>query len=251
VAQQRQDETSRMGTAGLMRFLKDELKLRNDDQARTAASKYRAAIDAITRAAQLRFDLDTQLMSRLRGAGLGLNSKVWIIFNTRTTSEDANIRDNFFLTGLPGELREGLRGTDEERALLGAWRQIHPGTEPPPPVTVELNRRLDANPGAAAEYLQKAETDDNRREEISMLVTSKLTMEDKLPTAFAFIGRLADPLDKENCYRLAASLATQKGLAEVVWKQVGKVTEQTEKVSLCRGLIGGLLAPAPDSSGKK
>jgi hypothetical protein len=242
VAQQRQDEVKRLGLGGLQKLLKEELRKKNDDEARTAANNYRRSLNDITEAAQQRFDIETQLLSRLRGAGLGLDSKIWIIVNTRTIADDINKRDNFFATNLAGELREGLKGTTEEQALLGAWSILHPGSEPPPSFLSEFNRKLETNPTGAVEYLQKTETKSNRREEIALMAASRLPTEGKLSTAFQFIGRMDDIIDRENCYRVAAAIASKRGQAEEVWKQVSKVNQQTEKVALCRGLIAGLLA---------
>lgn len=246
IAQQKQDEKDRLGSAGLQKMLKDELKKKNDDEARTAANNYRNSLKSIYEASHRRFDLETQLLSRLRGAGLGLDSKVWIVVNSRTNSEDINVREDFFATGLPGELREGLRGTDEEKALLGAWTVSHKSpSEPPPPIPVEFERRLELNLANAVEYLLKAETRANRREEIALMAASKLAVENKLTIAFGFIGKLDDPVDRENCYRLVAAIASQQGQGDEIWKQVARVGSPTEKVALCRGMITGLLATPP------
>jgi hypothetical protein len=239
-AQQRDSEADRLGASGLRDMLKSKLKLSSDDKARSAATKYRSALAEIFEASQTRFEMETGLLSRLRGAGAGLNTKVWIIVNTRSNADDINQRDNFFATPLPGELIEGLKGTDEERALLGAWGLRSKETAPPRPPFVELSDRLKTNAASAVEYLQSLETKGNRREELALRVASLLPTFDNLPVAFQFITRLDDTVLREDCYRLAGALAAQRGQADAVWRQVSAVQQQTEKEALCRGLIGGL-----------
>ena len=51
-----------------------------------------------------------------------------------------------------------------------------------------------------------------------------------------------DMIVREDSYRLVSAIAAKTGQSEIVWKQVANVVQQTEKVSLCRGLIAGLQA---------
>ena len=241
-AQQRQADANSLGPGGLRDLLKKELKLKSDDEARTAAGTYNRVLNKIVEASQQRFDIETQLLSRLRGAGVGLNSKVWIIVSTRSTADDINQRDNFFATGLPGELVEGLKGTDEERAILGAWGLRSREPAPPRPAFVEFNDLLKTNVSSAVEFVQTVDTKLNRREEVLLRTASRLSTTGKLSTAFQFISKLDDMVAREDCYRLAAALAAQRGESEVVWKQVSLVQQHTEKSALCRGLVAGLQA---------
>ncbi len=239
-AQPRQDEAERLGSAGLLKLLKQELKLKSDDEARTSASNYKRALTEIVDASQRKFAIETELLSRLRGAGLGLNEKVWIVVSTRTMADDINRRENFFATGLPGELIEGLKGTSEEQAILGAWSLRSKAAEPPRPAQVELNELLKSNLPAAAEFVQSIDNKTSRRDELLLRTASVLPTVNQLSTAFQFIGKLEDPVAREECYRFAAALGAQRGQSEEVWKQVSVVQQHTEKVALCRGLIAGL-----------
>ena len=240
-AQQRLDEAERLGQ-GLRDMLKKELNLESDDKARTAATNYKRSLNEIVEASQQKFAIETQLLSRLRGAGVGLNSKVWIVVNSRSNADDINRRDNFFVTGLPGELVEGLKGTDEERAIIGAWRLRFKDAAPPRPAFVEFNDLLKMNVSKAVEFLQSIDNKSSRREDILLRTTSLLGTTGQLATAFQMISKLDDMVAREECYRQVSALGARLGQTEVVWNQVALVQQQTEKVSICRGLIAGLQA---------
>lgn len=240
-AQQRQDEAERLGPSGLRDLLKRELGLKSDDEARTAASNYKRSLSEIFEASQQKYAIEALLLSRLRGAGVGLNSKVWIIVSTRSTADDINRRENFFGTGLPGELAEGLKGTDEERAIRGAWGARSKEPLPRPPF-IEFNDRLKTDLAGAVDYVQSLDNKGSRREELLLRTVSLLPTINELPTALQLISRLDDPIVREECYRFAAALGAQRGQQDLVWKQVALVPQNTEKVAICRGLIAGLLA---------
>ncbi len=239
-AQPRHEEAERVSIVELRNTLKKELKLKSDDEARTAANNYKRALSDIADASQKKFAIETQLLSRLRGAGVGLNEKVWIIVSTRSTADDINRRENFFATGLPGELIEGLKGTTEEQAILGAWGLRSKDPAPPRPALVELNELLKSDLPAAVEFVQSIDNKTSRRDDLLLRTASLLPTVNQFPTAFQFIAKLEDRQAREECYRFAAALAAQRGETEAVWKQVSIVQENTEKVALCRGLIAGL-----------
>ena len=241
-AQQRQDEADRLGSSGLQGLLKGELRLKSDDEARTAASNYKRALAEVVKAAEQKFQIESKLLSRMCSAGVGLYQKVWVIVSTRSTADDINRRENLFATGLPGELIEGLKGTAEEKAILGAWGLRSSDPTPPRPAYIEFNDLLKTDVGRAVEFAQNIDTKNNRREEILLRTASLLPTVDKLPLAFQFIARLDDLVVREECYRLAASLGAQRGQADLIWKQVALVPQNTEKVALCRGLIAGLVS---------
>ncbi len=244
VSQQRQDEAERLGVFGLRKLLKEELKTKTDDEARTAASNYKRALGEIFEASQRRFELETLLLSRLSAAGVGLSSKVWIIVSSRAQSEDVNLRDNFFTTPLIGELREALKGTSEEKAIMGEWRRQFGETTLPRPVAIEFSELLEKDPSIAVGFIQSVDIKPNRRDEMLLQAASRMAATNRLPIAFRLIARLDDNdiVVREDCYRFAAALAAQRGQPDAVWKQVGQVIQQTEKVALCRGLIAGLQA---------
>ena len=222
-------------------FIKKALVLRTDDEARAQSSEYKDALTGIVNAAQQRYDVEQKLLTRLRGAGIGLNSKVWIIVNSRATSDDINKRDDFFTKELAGELIEGLKGTDEASAVLGAWR-LKDTTPPPRPVSVELNERLQSEKNIAEAVHKVQAIGRPRSDELFFQSASRLAATDKWSTAFKFIPLIADGIVREDCYRLAAAIATKRNQAKEVWEEVAKVPQQTEKISISRGLIAGLQA---------
>ena len=239
-AQQRQDEAERLGPVGLRDLMKKEMRLKSDDEARTAASNYKRALSEIVDASTQKFTIETQLLLRLCSAGVGLYEKVWIIVSTRSTADDINRRENFFATELPGELIEGLKGTPEEQAILGAWGLRSKSPAPPRPALIELNGLLKSNVAAAVDFVQSIDNKTSRRDDLLLRMASLLPTANELPTTFQFIGKLDDLVAREECYRFAAALAAQRGQSDEVWKQVSVVQQNTEKVALCRGLIAGL-----------
>lgn len=241
-ASQRQEEAERLG-AGIRDMLKKELNLKSDDEARTAASNYRRSLSDIVEASQQRFAIETQLLSRLRGAGVGLDSKVWIVVNTRSTADNINRKDNFFATGLPGELIEGLKGTDEERAIRGALSLYSRDAAPPRPPRVQFRDLLAKGEFAqASQLLDTVDNKSGRREEILLLTTSDLAASNELPAVFSMISKLDSMVLREECYRLSCALGAQRGKSDAIWNQVGQVSQQTEKVAICRGLVAGMQA---------
>jgi hypothetical protein len=241
-ALERQTEANKLGTTGLREKLKQLLQKKTDDQARQAANSFNRKLDEIVRASLPRFEIETNLLSRLRGAGIGLDTKVWIIVNSRATADDVDHRENFMLTRLPGELVEGLKGNVEAQAIIAAWKGLFQGDAPPRPPAVVFNELLKNNVKGAVEFIQSVETKDNQREELVLEAASWLPTLKKLETAFQFIAGLDDKVTREDCYLLTAAQAARLGQAAAVLKQVGNVNEQTEKVALCRGMIAGLQA---------
>ena len=171
-----------------------------------------------------------------------MNSKVWIIVNARSSADDINRKENFFATSLPGELVEGLKGTDEERAILGAWGLRSKEPAPARPPFIQFNDLLKTNDSEAVQFLQTIDNKASRREEVLLRTTSILPSQDQLPLAFQMISKLDELVVREECYRLASALGAQRGQADFLWKQVGQVNQNTEKVAICRGLIAGLNA---------
>ena len=243
VVQQRQDEAEQKGPARLRDELKKLRKLRNDDEARSATNLYRKVLSDILAAAQRRFNLQVQLLSRLRAAGVGLNSKVWIIVNSRTTSDDADLQDNFFNSELPGELAEALKGTDEERAIQGAWLHRYPDAKISRPIAIEFRDRLKSDVAGAVKFLFAAKLEQTELEQIVLQTASQLAEKKEVALAFDMIDALPKEIVwlRENCDRFVAALATKQGLEQAVWDQAAEVKQQTEKISICRGLIAGLL----------
>jgi tetratricopeptide (TPR) repeat protein len=240
------EATDTFDLAKLREYVKKEAKgkLKKEDDIKREAGIYKQKIIEIRIAAHQRFELQRLLLSQLRGAGLGLNSKVWIIVNSRARAEDISKRDDFFLNPLPGELIEGLKGNDEANAVLGAWKLKFNEPAPPRPVSVEFNERLmkDDSVGAV-KFLEASGPKSSQRDEIFLQAACRLADAKKLKTAFDFIPRISDRSVREDCYRLVAAIATKRNLVNDVWAEVKDVTQQTDKIAICRGIIAGLRTP--------
>src|SRR4029077_14311794 len=72
VALERHNEVEKLGTVGFRNHVKSELKKKTDNEARLTANNIKSKLEQIVKASQQRFDIETQMMSRLRGAGVGL-----------------------------------------------------------------------------------------------------------------------------------------------------------------------------------
>lgn len=241
IARKTYDDAERRGPVGLRSYLRTELKLKSDDEARTAASNYKTVLHDIVETSNERFELQTKLLQGLIRSGVDLNQKVWIIVNARSSSDDLNRRDDYFATPIPGELIERMKGTLEEKAIRGAWSLHAKGDAPPRPVAAELNAKLQSNPGVAVQYLNSAVPKSAAKDELVLLTVSQLAESDQLPLAFKFIGDLDDIVNREECYRLAAAIGARHGNVAAIASQIAAVVEHTEKISLCRGLVAGLV----------
>ena len=240
IAKQRKDDADRLGNK--LRFeLKQARKLKNDDEARLAASAYDKMMERIYAAAQQRFDLQVHLLSRLRALNPGLNHKIWKVVNARSSAENIEQRDNFFATDLPRNLAEGLKGTDEEKALRAA-AQGFKNTNLTRPVAAEFRDRLQTDVPQAVGFLKTAKLKPHEMEEILLQTSSDLGSTDKFQKALEMIDEISNELGtvREECYRIASALATKSGHAQKVWEHVAEVKQATEKVAICRGIIAGM-----------
>ncbi len=242
-ASQRSNEAEQLGANGLGGLLKGELKLKTDDEARLAVSKYRASLKDITEASRQRFDLQTKILTRMAQAGL--KDKVWTIVSSRDAESNASLRDDFLATPLAGELLELFHGTETEKAIQGA---LSAGGAPKRPDLVTLGELLlKGDAQGAAEFVSALDSKSGRRDELTLTLASSLATAGKLETAMQFIGRLEDIVLREEAYRLTAGLAAQRGQVETITKQIALASQATERAALCRGLIGGLKQPATES----
>jgi len=245
-AEQRHEAFGQLQPREQREFIDKVFKLmKNAARIRAVAGQYKEVLDGIKNASQQRFDFEKQLLTRLRGAGVGLNSKVWIIVNSRSTTDDIEKRDDFFTAELAGELIEGLKGLDEARAVAGAWTVKANEPAPPRPMLIEFNERLKKDPADAVKFVEGKGPRTSERDEFFLHAAAELAATKHLAKAFKFITAIEDPQEKQECYRLAAAIAARprQGQAEEVWKEARSVTQQTDKIAICRGLIDGLITP--------
>lgn len=247
-AEQRWDATvGRFDLKGLREWVKKTFKMEKNPEAmvRARTSEYQEALTSIKNASQQRFNVEMQLLSRLRGAGVGLNSAVWIIVNSRSKADNIDNQDDFFTERLAGELVEGLKSKEERSAVIGAWSLISNDPAPPRPLSIEFKERLKKDPAGAVKLVEAKGPRTSERDEFFLRQAAELAATKQLSTAFKFIAEIADPAEKLECYRMATAIASQpkRGQVDDVWKEARNATQQTEKIAICRGLIAGLTTP--------
>jgi hypothetical protein len=234
------NQADQLGPNGLRDLIRRELAHKNDDLASQDARKYRKVLVDVNTAAQRRFNLQLEILSRLADAGL--KNKVWTVVSDRSAEANPNRRDDFLGTPLMGELLEAFHGTETEKVIQGALV----GTAAPArPEMAILRQLLQQGPQQAAQYASSLETKSGHRDELVLMVAAALAANEKSEAVLGFISRLEDMVLREDAYRLTAALLAQRGHADAVWRQSGDVQQATEKASLCRGLVVGLKAGPP------
>lgn len=236
---ERHNQAEQMGLMGLRDMLKREMSLKNDDQASQNAVRYRKVLADLKSAAQRRFVLQALTMSRLAEAGL--KDKVWSVVNDRSAESNINRRDDFLGTALIGELVEGFRGTDTEKAIQAAVG----GAQIVRPDIAVVRELVQQNPGQAAEFVSRLPAENSPRDEIVLTVATSLAADGNSDATLAFVSKLTDPVLREDAYRLSAALLAQRGKVDAVWKQVAIAQQATEKASLCRSLVIGVKSGPP------
>ncbi len=235
-------QTQRTSAGVLQNQLRQELKLKTDDDARLTTNAYRRNVDQLDAAARHSTALQAEILQR--AVEWGLADAVWDIVSLRTTDDEVARRVNFMTTGVPAVLVEAFRRgnqTEKLNALLALWKQLQQSDAPAQPELVLIEELLAAGETTqAARQLSAMESVNTRRDEWAHVLAAQQVKKHGAAAAFAFIAQLNDIILREECYELSASLATVKGEAADVWRQVQAVNAATEKVALCRGLVAGL-----------
>lgn len=240
-------ESESMGPLGRMKLATQfNSKMREEDK-RTWALNYKDAIDRIYSASQTRFDLQTQILSQLVSVGKGLPQRIWIIVNSRDSTSDSNLKEDFFTTSLPGDLIEALKETPEEGAIKGAWMTHAKSSSPPRPVAVDFAEQLKINAAAAVRVVeQRLAKTPGRRDEVLVQTVSQLAASDNYKVAFAVARAIKDEFAKWESLRVAAAISAARGHGEQVLELLPGAAKQqgieTERAAICRGLITGLKA---------
>lgn len=247
IAAKAHKESEEMGPLGRVALAKKLVTRIKDEDARTWALNYKDAVDRIYHASQKRFYLQSELLSHLVTAGHGLPQRIWIIVNSRASSNDQNLKEDFFATTLPGELVEALKGTPEGEAVKGAWTQRAKGAAPPRPVAVEFNELLKTNPAGAVKLVEsKLGKSPDQRDDILVKAAARLAAENKYDAAFAMATKIREEFAKWESLRVAAAISARQGNGEKVLELVPAQNKnqgiETERAAICRGLITGLKA---------
>lgn len=239
----RLDQAEQAGASGLREIMKKEFGLKKDDLADQNVKTYRKVLTDLEHASQRRLDLQQTIMSRLIDAGL--KSKVWSVVSNRSAETDASKRDDLLNTRLVGELLEAFHGTETEKEIQGAIGGSGNAATERPALGIVRELLKQQNVVQAAQYVSTLDANTGYRDDVALTVATSLATGEQGDVALAFISKLDDIVLREEAYRLAAALLAQRGRSEAVWNQVQNVAQATEKASLCRGLVVGLKAGAP------
>lgn len=231
------NQSEQLGLPGLKDMIKQELGLKNDDQASINVSKYRKVLADLGEASQKRHQLQLTIMSRL--AEVGLKEKVWSVVSNRSAETNASRRDDFLNTAVIGILLEAFHGTDTEKSIQGALGGAN-AVWPEGAYVRQFLRQQDY--AGAGQYVSKLDANSGQRDEVALLFATNLAAADQADAALNFISKLDDIVLREEAYRLSAALLSKQQRTDAVWKQVLSVPQVTEKSSLSLGLIVGVKA---------
>lgn len=239
----RVDQAEEAGASGLREIMKKEFGLKKDDLADQNVKTYRKVLTDLEHASQRRLDLQQTIMSRL--IDVGLKNKVWSVVSNRSAETNASKRDELLDTKLTGELLEAFRGTETEKEIQGAIAGSGNATIERPALGIVRELLKQQNIAPAAQYVSTLDANTGYRDDVALTIATSLATIEQGDTALGFISKLDDIVLREEAYRLTAALLAQRGQSEAVWNQIQDVAQATEKASLCRGLVVGLKAGAP------
>jgi DNA-directed RNA polymerase subunit RPC12/RpoP len=235
---QRSEEAQQAGVNGLIRMLKRDLSLKTDAEARPLVVKYRRNLANLLDASHQRFETQTKILHRMLAAGL--KHQVWNVVQTSNAVADAGKRDEFLTTSLANELLEAFQKTEKEAAIRNALPENLIFKRP---IQSSIRDLLtNQNIREAAEMVSHLDFKTENRDDVALTLAMELATSEKLDASLKFIESLTDIVLREEAYCFVAGLATQNGQAEVIVKQIGLVSQATEKAALCRGLTAGVQA---------
>jgi hypothetical protein len=242
VAERLQAEADALGPAGLRQKLKTELELRTDDLARQAVPLYRRAVGDLVDIARQRFSQQTTILSR--AAQLGLEDAVWVIVSTRTAETDAAKREPYFPTEVTSWLVERFRArgaNDLAQAVTSAAAQAVSG-EIRRPVVAEFQEHVGARRyKEAAAVLSRRGVNSDLSEALALMAALKLSTQDPIDETWKFISQVSDVVVREQAWEWSALIAARRGQGAAAASQIGSIPGATEKISLARGLVAGLV----------
>lgn len=170
----------------------------------------------------------------------GLKDQVWNVVQTSNAVSDAGKRDEFLTTSLANELLEVFQKTEKEAAIRNALPENLIFKRPIQSSIRDLLTNQDIR--EAAEMVSHLDFKTENRDDVALTLAMELATSKKLDASLKFIESLTDIVLREEAYCFVAGLATQNGQAEVIVKQIGLVSQATEKAALCRGLTAGVQA---------
>lgn len=243
--QQRQKQIVSAGIAALRARIKEEWKLKTDEQARVAANSLQKNLDELAEFAQRRIDLQRQLLSE--AAAWGRLDTVWTYIRRDGSTAEIAAADNLFFTELPALLAEKYRtagNSNQAEIIATAWKQMVPNRNLSRPFPDLLQEAIESELTAAA-VAQLLEQYRGEAEELDGLVLRGVCRQaagGKPASALNFAARLADPVLREECFLQLAGMSARRSDTKAVEKQLAELQQASEKVAIGRGLIAGWVA---------
>lgn len=216
-----------------------------------AFNRYRKQCSVLHEQAAARFDTQVELLRR--AVQLGLLQPVWDEMLAREQLTDANEREAWFQTSLPGMVAAYAR-TAGDSTLADAVAAQAGSIQIAPRDVMELQFRAAVD---AADYQRAGDVlrvytqqqhVDRYPAHVEMLrAVSRLVADGKYDDALALTQAVTDPLAREDALWLIAAASVRDGKHSSLWRNRSKLNlPATEMASLDRGFITGLpLAPQP------
>ncbi len=237
-------EADGMSPAALRDYLKKEWKLKSANESNAAANEVHRTIDKLIDDAALRVALQKRLLTE--AVAWGLPETVWNYIRRGTTPAEIEAADNLLYSELPGlvEIAFTAQGNADQAALVkAAWAQLVPDRPLEPDVAGRVAQRLQGTQSnrfeEAARLLNPTKKEPVDYDDVALAAVCRLAAEKKYDEAFALTAELQDILLREECGLHIAAMAGLKGGARAVERQLPKVSQVTEKISMARGLIAG------------
>lgn len=215
-----------------------------------AFNRYRKQCGVLHEEAVARFDLQVKVMRR--AIELGLLQPAWEEMAAREQLTDANEREAWFGTSLPGLVAQSARIAgnsalaDAVAAQVGSVR-----TAPRDVMEMQFRAAVESRDYARAGDVLRAydqqQRDDRYPAHIELLrAVSRLIAEGRHDDALSLTQAVTDPLAREDALWLIAAAVVRDGKHSEFWRNRGKLNlPATEVASLYRGFITGLpLAPS-------
>ncbi len=239
-AVQLQKELDGIGLNAMRDRLKKDLDIRKDDDARQALNIYRQVLNDLNAGATTRFDFQTRALSR--AAQAGLEKAVWEIVSKRTAAEELAQQEPYFSSSIPSWLFyrfERTQATDDLNALVAAHGQFVSTKLAPPPIAIAIDHFLAGRTTEGIALLSHPSLKGDPRELIAIRGMMALLHRGDIEAAWGLLSK-QEMVFREQADQWAALTLTRQGKAGEAWKRTEALNGATEKVSIARGIIGGL-----------
>lgn len=243
----------------------EALDLKNDDEARRSMNQYKQKLGDLAKAATIRFQLETRLLTA--AVNLGLLDQVGQEMQTVSVKSDLNEREPYGESSLATLVLARLEaaGKKDEREALSAVLQTRGDTaDPISALREKMVALVDAGQlDEAADELKNAGDSKEALDEWALRLACRQVKGGKPEGALRFLAGLPDEILREDGQRLAAALAARNGQAVQFTAAVAARTPlPPETAALNAGVIEGLRrralasvaatsAPAPAPASEK